>query len=439
MKQQTWALLYNWFFLPCLWLLAKLVSFRNANLRAALKGRKGFGDRLEKQGNRRDLHKPLVWFHVASAGEFLQAQPLLNECYQYGWEYALTFTSVNGYKWIQKTKFPENNPPLLADYLPFDSLYNVRQCLAILHPSAIVYVKFDLWPNLVWEAYAQRLPQLLISCSLSPQSAKIKTPWGRSLFRTLYPCLNAIFTVTLEDKQRLLLTNPEHPKIEVTGDTRVDSVLQRRAQLPSLKLPDYVAQRFVFIAGSTWPPDEDCIFPALKAALTQFPDLLLLIVPHEPMESHLKPSETFFHEFPLVRWSQLNEKTAEVRIILMDTVGILSSLYEAGHLAYIGGAFTTGVHNTLEPCAMGVPVIFGPRFHNSPEAKHMVAHQLASTVSTPNEFHQVLWTHLGNRERCLQLGQQVQHFVESQKGASQTCFHFLKSEVERMEEINKFI
>jgi len=465
--QHIWQLVYSWLAYPVMWLGAHLLAFKNQNIKAGLAGRKGLWQRLEMQLRQRDPNKPLIWFHVSSAGEFLQVQPVLERCLQHGFDCALTFTSVNGYKWIQRTKFPDGQRPVVMDYLPLDSLWNMRRLINILRPLRIVYVQYDLWPNLVWEAYKAGIPQYLISAMIQPRSKRLTSAFGRSLYRTLYACLQGIFTVTEADRQRFLLTNPAHPNIQTVGNTRFDSVLDRKRKLASPKLPESIAGKFVFIVGSSWPPDEACIFPALKEALECYPDFCVIIVPHEPTEEHLRNSETFFKDFPLERLTKLRSHSIYdhavrpepvegqdgalrqepsvlslskgqdqqgqasitekfvTRIILGDTVGVLSALYAAGTLAYVGGAFTTGVHNVIEPCAMGLPVIFGPKHYNSPEAVDLLKRGLAFVVNHQEDFRTVLLRLLADPERCRQLGQQAAQVIETQAGVADRCFQLI--------------
>ena len=423
MMQHIWRRGYAWVAAPLMEVVAPLIARNNQNLQAGLQGRQGLWQRLEQQLAGHDPNKPLIWFHVASAGEFLQAQPVLERCLQQGLQCAVTYTSVNGYKWLQRTKFPQEQRPLVTEYLPLDTVSNMRRFLRVLKPTAIVYIRYDLWPNLVWEAHDAGIPQYLISATIQPQTKRFTSLLGRSLYRSLYACLDGIFTVTEEDRQRFLVTNPEHPNIQVVGDTRFDSVLDRRRNLAPPQLPEGLAQKFVCIVGSSWPPDEECIFPALKDALGQYPDLALILAPHEPTEAHLAHPESFFQEFSMMRLTRLPENISPLpRILLVDTIGVLSSLYKVGTLAYIGGAFTTGVHNVMEPAVMGLPVLFGPIHYNSPEALDLLQRGFAFTVSEPQDFHRRLFYFLEHPNECKQLGQQARQLIESQAGAADRCF-----------------
>ncbi|GAK58042.1 three-deoxy-D-manno-octulosonic-acid transferase domain protein [Candidatus Vecturithrix granuli] len=425
MNQRIWRLCYSWFACPLGWLVGQLLAFKNQTLKESLDGRKGLWQRLDAQLVQRDQQKPLVWFHVASAGEFLQAQPVFERCMQHGFECAITVMSVNGYKWIQKSRF-RSQRPVVIEYLPLDFARNMRRLLQKLQPAVIVYVNYDLWPNLIWEAYAAGIPQYLISATIQPRSKRLTSAIARSLYRTLYACLNGIFTVTENDQQRFLATNPEHPNIQVLGDTRFDSVIARKRTLAPPKLPAYIQNKFVIVVGSSSTSDDVQIFPPLKEALQRYTNVFLIIVPHEPTEEYLQNGETFFHDFPGERLTTLQEHPTQApRIIFVDTVGVLSALYSVGTLAYVGGGFGPRVHNVMEPAVMGLPVIFGPLYDNSPEAIDLLRRGFAFTVKNTEEFRAQLFEFLDNPEKCKQLGQQAQQVIESQAGAAERCFELI--------------
>ena len=427
MTQKIWRVLYTWILLPFLLAGLRLYGLKDQKVKDSLEGRRGLWRRLDDQIVKRNLHQPLLWFHVASVGEFLQAEPVIERCLQADFDCALTLSSVSGYKWAKRSQFTEGRQLVVIEYLPFDFPVNIRRMLAILQPATMVYAKFDLWPNLIWQAHGAAIPQFLISATLQPRSLRVTSMLGRSFYGTIYACLEGILAVSEEDAQRFRITNPDHANIQITGDTRFDSVLDRRQRLSPPKLPAYIPNRFVFIVGSSWPRDEGCIFPALAEALQQFPDLLVIIAPHEPTEAHLNNSETFFQHFTMKRWSQLEENPdVPPQVILVDTVGVLSSLYTIGNLAYVGGSFTTGVHNVMEPCVMGMPVIFGPVHYNSPEAVELLEKGFAFTVKQPEEFHELLFRLLQDPPYCARLGKEAVKTIESQGGAAEKCFQLIK-------------
>ena len=425
MTSRFWFLTYNLILLPLLSGIVRIFASYNSKISESIEKREGLWERLEVAVSKRDWQKPLLWFHVASAGEFLQAQPLIVRCITEGAECVVTFSSVNAFHWLQRPDQTETQNLLAAEFLPVDKIHNIRSLLGLLQPSRLVWVSYDLWPNLVWETYRQGIPQSLVSGIIHAGSLRNANFIGRSFYHSLYECLEHILTVSEADSQRVLSAIPDHPQVKVMGDTRCDSVLERRNNLEIPQLPPAAKDSFVFVAGSTWPLDEICIFPGLQEALNKFPELFLVLAPHEPTEEHLKNAENFFSGTQMVRWSQVNTATLDVRILLIDSVGILAGIYHSAKIAYVGGAFTTGVHNILEPAAMGATVAFGPKHSNSMEALIMLEQKLATTVKNSSEFQNWLFDILGNQELCDQLGRSSKEFVETQAGAAKICIPFL--------------
>jgi 3-deoxy-D-manno-octulosonic-acid transferase len=427
MNQQLWRIVYSWLAYPLLWAGVHGAGLVSRNMKEALMGRRGLWQRLAGQLSHRDPAKPLIWFHVASAGEFLQAQPVLERCTKDGFECAVTFTSVNGMKWIRKTGFSPGQRPVIIDYLPFDSARNMVRLLEMLKPSVIVYVAYDLWPNLIWTARRRGIPQHLISAAIQPRSRRLSPGPARSFYRTLYNCLDGIFTVTDADRQRFLEACPDHPNIQVAGDTRFDSIMDRKARISPPELPACTEGKFILIVGSSIPTDDPHILAPLREALAKFPDLLLVMVPHEPTEEHLAPLETFFGEFPVKRFKQLQKSPGNPpRIILVDTIGILSALYSRGTLAYVGGGFGPRVHNVAEPAVMGLPVIFGPIFDNSPEAATLIQQNVAFSVENREAFQRRLFELLEDPEACRRLGTKAAGVLSSRAGAADKSFETIK-------------
>ena len=395
------------------------------NIKDSLEKREGLWERLEKAISNRDWQKPLIWFHVASAVELLQAQPLIDRCSAQGSECVLTYSSVNAFRWLQRPGQKEMLNLLAAEFMPLALILNVRRLLGLLQPSRLIWVSYDLWPNLVWEAHRQKIPQSLVSGIVHASSLRTVSFAGRSFFYTLYKCLEHILTVSEADRQRVLSAFPEHTHVEVMGDTRCDSVLERRDNMQVPKLPAAVENKLVFIAGSIWPQDEKCVFPGLKDALKSCSDLFLIIAPHEPTEDHLSNTENYFSGIPMSRWSNMSSDIAQARILLIDSVGILAALYHHAQMVYVGGAFTTGVHNVLEPAVMGATVSFGPKHSNSMESLQMLEQGLAVCVKNADEFNSWLYNLLDDQNRCRELGKQSREYVEEQAGASERCLPLL--------------
>ena len=429
MISRFWFFAYNLFFLPLLLGIVKLLAFSKINIRESLEKREGQWERLADSISTRDWQKPLIWMHVASAGEFLQAQPLIERCVAEGAECVLTYSSINAYRWLERPQKSKIQGLLATEFLPSDTIWNARRLLGLLQPSRLVWVSYDLWPNLVWEAHHQKIPQSLISAIVHADSQRTVNIAGRSFYHSIYECMEHILTVSEADRQRILSAIPEHPKVEVMGDTRCDSVLERRDRLKISELPQSAKDAFVFVAGSTWLPDEMCIFSALREALTEFPEFFLILAPHEPTEENLGNAEKYFAGIPIVRWSNITSSPEGVRVLLIDSVGLLAGFYYYAKIAYVGGSFTTGVHNILEPLVMGATVAFGPKYDNSAEALQMLEQKLVNTVKNSTDFRKLLFDLLADQERCLELGRQSRAFVESQAGAADLCVPLLMNDL----------
>ncbi len=284
---------------------------------------------------------------------------------------------------------------------------------------------------MVWEASRAGIPQVLVSATLHGRSHRVTSRLARSLYRSVYGSLDAILAVSGEDAARFLATCPGHRRVETVGDTRFDSVLDRRRALEPPALPGYISERPVVIVGSSWAQDEAHVFGPLREALERWPELVVMLVPHEVDEAHLREIEQAFAGWPQARFSALAPGTGERhRVLLVDAVGILAALYTYGTLAYVGGAFSTGVHNVMEPSAMGVPAIFGPRHHNSPEALDLVREGSAFAVNDAESFRGVLFGLLEDPARAGAAGREAAAYVEASAGAAERCFAIVKQSLE---------
>ncbi len=422
-----WQALYCYLILPLLMVAVRLFAIMHHKTARTLQGHRGLWHRIEQQAKQFNLNQPLIWFHVASAGELLQAQPVMERFMGRGYACALTLTSVSGMAWANKLKKKHSNL-VLVDYLPFDTLKNTDRLLKQLNPVATIYVKFDLWPNLIWQCHQQAIPQFLISATLRKHSKRLTNPLGRSLCRSLYACLNSIFAVSKADQQRFLRTNPDHPAILQVGDTRFDSVLDRKKNISPPSLPESLKNRTTMVLGSTWPTDEIHIFPAIQKALTDDPQRLVFIAPHETKPEHLLEIENYFSQQKMVRFSQLDGNT-NINMVLIDSVGQLSALYHYANIAFVGGAFGKGVHNVMEPAAMGVPAICGPYYQNSPEVIELVEQKKCFSITNQEGFQQILFGLLSDLTHTHELGQQAASYIEQQAGASDICFRLIEDQL----------
>jgi 3-deoxy-D-manno-octulosonic-acid transferase len=385
--------------------------------------RGGEKKRWSKGAGQLDKDKKTVWFHVASVGEYLQGKPVisllaLNESVPL--QIALTFSSPSGVENYEKFReSPEREIVSFVDYLPVDTLSNVRFCLDTLDPDLIVYVKYDLWPNLIREAADRGIPQALISGGLSESSGRYSFPW-RYFFGELYSLLDIISASTGEDAERFRSHSPGAEVITV-GDTKYDQVFERAEGDHSDETdrllpagPDYL------IAGSTWPEDEEIIIPGYARLRDSFPEVSLVIAPHEPLENRIEQiiQSAGQNSLEAVTLSEIG-KESRSPVIIADGIGYLARLYRHGCIAYVGGGFSSGVHNVLEPAVMGVPVLFGPRVDNSHEAKEIADLGAGVIIETENGFIREGSALLADGVLRSKRGREGRKYIESKLGVSE--------------------
>ena len=421
-----WKLIYRFILQPLLMQLIQLQAKKKPNLKVALDGRIGLWERMDEALQKRDWNLPLLWLHAASAGEILQAEPIIRQFEKENVQLILSYTSVNAKRWLESgsTKLP--NSVIWKDYLPIDNHFNALRILAKLQPEALVYVSYDLWPNLVWEAQRKGVPQFLVSALVHQGSWRHSNLIGRSLFSTIYKAMQEIAAISAGDAQRILESYPEST-IKVVGDTRVDSVLSRRDGMNVPDFPKTWDKANVLIGGSIWPADLVCMRSVLLDALEELPELRLILVPHEPTEQHISEIEEIFSKYPIHLWSQgPKERFAEARVLIVDEIGVLSSLYAKANLAFVGGAFTTGVHNIMEPAAFGLPTFFGPRFHNYATAIRFVEDKLAHSVRNAEKLRLLIMPLLKEPDNAKELGLRAQNLLEQEAGAAEQCAELIR-------------
>lgn len=353
--------------------LLNAVAPFSPKLREGLRGRRGAAARLvEWARTARDERRPLVWVHAPSVGESLMAQAIIGElrASRPDVQVAYTFFSPSA------TNVARRVGAHVVDYLPWDMPQPMEQVLDALRPNAIAFVRTEIWPLLVRSA-AQRGTRLcLINAVLSASSSRLY-PAGRWLLKEGYQRLDRIGAVALPDAERFGRLGVKRQVVQVTGDARFDQVHARVQQLdrtqPLLqRLRD--TRMTTIVAGSTWATDEEEIIPAFASARKGVP-MRLIIAAHEPTAAHLRNLEQRLDAARLrhARLAVVENGTASLPdVVIVDRVGVLADLYSVANVAYIGGGFGgAGLHSVIEPAALGVPVIFGPRHGNAREADEL--------------------------------------------------------------------
>jgi len=392
--------------------LAALAGRPKARLWVA--GRRNWLEKLtEWRSTEANRTARVVWMHCSSLGEFEQGRPVLEAIRQRypGYKLVLTFYSPSGYEMRKRYAGAD-----YIAYLPSDTAGHARRWLEVLKPERIIFVKYDFWRHHLHAAFSSKIPTVLIAAHFRPEQLFFK-PWG-AFFRRMLAGFSHIYVQDAESAA--LLAGAGIYNSSVAGDPRVDRVRQIAAQPERYPLLDVFAgkARQLIVAGSTWPPDEAIL---AQWANRRLPDgWKLLVAPHEVDDRHV----TALMErvtLPCARYSDVVKKgsvDAAVKVLVLDTIGMLAHAYAYGRVAYVGGGFGGGIHNTLEPAAHGVCVIFGPRHGKFIEAGALIAAGGARSVSRPEDFADVMTQCLQN-DAYRSAGQAAARCLETMAGATE--------------------
>jgi 3-deoxy-D-manno-octulosonic-acid transferase len=385
-----------------------IASLFNSKARLWINGRKRVTVVTEKKS---------IWFHFASLGEFEQGRPVLERMRQLhpAEKIIITFFSPSGYE-IRK-----NTP--LADavyYLPLDTAANAHSFITAINPSMAIFTKYEYWYHFFNELNQNNVPLYIISGIFRPGQVFFK--WYGGLHRKMLSFVTRFF---LQDEEsKLLLEDIGIDNVTVSGDTRFDRVWTN-VQQPKI-LPDvekFTNGQKTFIAGSTWPDDEKLIATIVEAR----PDWKFILAPHEISEDKINKLISLLPQGSAVRYSQLLSQISNLKsqILIIDNIGMLSSLYQYGHIAYIGGGFGAGIHNTLEAAAFGLPVIFGPNYAKFKEAKDIITIKAGFSISNESELKGAVNTLVNDEHFYTYASTQIKLYVEQHTGATDSIVNVI--------------
>lgn len=338
----------------------KTASIFNRKARLMVKGHRKTFSRLREFMARQNR---TIWVHCASLGEFEQGRPVIEELKKVYPEHkiVLTFFSPSGYE-IRKNYEGAD----LILYLPFDTPRNARRFVGMLKPDLTVFIKYEYWLNYLQQLRRGGFRTFIVSAIFRRDSMFFK-PYG-GMFRNGLNTFERLFVQDVESAQ--LLAELGITNVTVAGDTRFDRVATIAAAVRQIDILERFAEdEDVFVAGSTWPPDEELLLKLIAA----HPTLKFVIAPHEIHEEHISELVSRIPA-PAVRYTHLTDDSAAdaARVLMLDTVGLLSSVYQYGKYGYIGGGFGAGIHNTLEAATFGLPLAFGPKYAKFREARELI-------------------------------------------------------------------
>ncbi|PJJ84008.1 3-deoxy-D-manno-octulosonic acid transferase [Mucilaginibacter auburnensis] len=365
-------------------------------------------------GRREQVVKPQknsLWFHFASLGEFEQGRPVLEELKkQYPYHpVIITFFSPSGYEVRKNTPFAE-----AVYYLPLDTSANAQHFIERIDPLVAVFTKYEYWYYFFSELKKREVPLYIISGIFRPNQIFFK--WYGALHRKILSFVTYFFVQDERSVQLLNDISVNHTTI--SGDTRFDRVWANAQQPKAIPyIEEFKNGQQLFIGGSTWPVDE-----ALLAVLfRQYPEWRFIFAPHEISEDKINGLLKLFPQNTAIRYSQLIAQRVQPvaqRVLVIDNIGMLSALYQYADIAYIGGGFGVGIHNTLEAAAFGLPVIFGPEYKRFKEARDLVAEGAGFSIANEAELTGIAGKLMNNAQDLAAAAQKAQTYVQQNVGAT---------------------
>ena len=401
-------------------LLLHIAALFNEKAKLLVKGQAETLRRLRDMGE--TLHG-CIWFHAASVGEFEQARPIIERLRreQPGRKILVTFFSPSGYE--MRKDYAQAD---MVCYLPLATRRNAKRFLEFVQPAMAVFVKYEFWPAYLKELRKREIPTYIIAALFRPNQPFFR--WYGGLYRRLLRCFTTLFVQ--DERSRALLEKYGITNAVVAGDTRFDRVaqiLRDKREIPQIMRftePEMTSLQLnpeppkVIVAGSTWPEDERL----LARYIQERPGVKLVLTPHEIDDAHLHFIFNLF-QGRFVRFTEatlMNVNTNNV--LLIDRMGMLSLLYRFGQVAYVGGGFGAGIHNTIEAAVYGVPVVFGPRYHKFREAEELIEAGGGFSVHDYESFAAAMDEAFAHHD---EYGRRAGDYVQSQLGATDKIYRSL--------------
>ncbi|GAB4508066.1 MAG: glycosyltransferase N-terminal domain-containing protein [Allomuricauda sp.] len=390
-----------------------MVALFNAKIKLFVRGRKQTFSILEDKLNPTDK---TIWMHVASLGEFEQGLPILERLRaQYPkHKLVLSFFSPSGYEVKKNTTAAD-----VVVYLPMDSLSNAKRFLKLVHPELAIFVKYEVWPNYLHQLKKSKTPTILISAIFSKRQIYFK-PYGGFMRKSLQK-FDAYFVQ--DDDSKKLLDSIGITKVQVGGDTRLDRVSEILERNNRLDFMDrFKNNQLCLVAGSTWPEDESILIDYINRTEER---LKFVIAPHQIKPAHVAKITAALQK-PSICYSALGDQNLkEIDVLIIDTIGLLTKIYSYANIAYVGGGFATGLHNTMEPAVFGVPIIIGPQFEGFKEAEDLVREGGIVPVSSKDSFSNLMNDLLTHPTTLQNKGKINSDYINSNKGASDLIMKYI--------------
>jgi 3-deoxy-D-manno-octulosonic-acid transferase len=383
------------------------------------KVRKGYFPRFKTISNLKKWHRThfprdrVVLYHAASLGEFEHIKPIFQRLKErHHVTNIVTLFSPSGYEHAKNVKGVDK-----ILYMPFDTRGNWKKIYNLLQPRMILISKHDAWPAQLWSAKEKNIPIFLINASLARESSRLR-PGIRQFLKNIYQCFTGIYAISQVDAKRFSESfGLRH--VVVAGDTKYDQVIFRKTTGKTISLIDsqWYQNKWIFLGGSVWPQDLENLIPACIDFLKLNDTIRIIFAPHQPEEKIITMISTVFRKWGVSRFSE-NSIPHDRRVLIIDEIGHLATLYKYANVAYVGGSFYQGIHNVMEAAIYGIPTLYGPVHKNSYEAVELRKNSGGIVINNSDMLFDLLKKLYNDDKERMKIGQKALEFVEKNAGAS---------------------
>ena len=394
--------------------LLNILAVFNKKIKLFVHGRKNV---LQKLNGLFTDSDNVVWFHCASLGEFEQGRPIIEKIKSKypSYKILVTFFSPSGFE-IRK----EYAVADVVTYLPLDTKYNARKFIDIVQPKIAIFVKYEFWPNILKELKSRKIETILVSGIFRKDQAFFK--WYGAWLKNSLDAFNHFFVQNESSKK--LLNTIGFKNSTVSGDTRFDRVFEITQQDNQLDfIHEFTESKQVIVAGSTWPKDEELLTDYInKIALDTEK---YIIAPHNITAKNINHLIKSISKKVILYSDKDKKSNKDAKVLIIDSIGILTKVYSYATIAYVGGGFGTGIHNILEPATFGIPIIIGPNYKKFKEAKELIELGVCMTIKDNLELNLHLKELLNNRELTDKKGKMARSYIKSNTGATQRIIDYI--------------
>ncbi len=380
-----WKGIYNFILFPLFVFISLVLSLFNRKIRAGIIGRINSYKHLKSFIDSVGKNQLIYWFHVASLGEYEQARPVMSGLKEVEPHalFIMSFFSPSGYNHVDDDQID------CKIYLPIDFFWIIKKYLRLAKPKKIILAAYDVWPNLIWSAKSLGIHTSIFAARFSKNTSK-SSLIIRQFYKSVYNKISTIYTISDNDYNQLtkILFPSIEPIIRVLGNPRYDQVKQKSDKFTKERTKSVLLRPKRLIIGSSHIEDEETLLDPVITLMTDIDDLSLIWAPHEPNQQNIEKIKNYFISKSLSVELLGNKEpdNIDTKVIIVDSVGRLSQLYWSGQIAYVGGGFTSGVHNVMEPAIARLPIFFGPKYDSFPEALELVKVDGAFSIKNGNDF-----------------------------------------------------